>query len=95
MLHVNDPVQDFYIYIQNKSNVTMKTPFYPPDESHVRFTDMQGVTRKGIFKKEANGYVELSEVEMPMETKFVFPVDEIVRWEKVEDDDIDLTKFIL
>ena len=69
----------------------MKNPIYPPDETHVFFTDMQGITRRGIYKRESKGYVELSEVEMPMETKFVFPVDEIVRWEQIKDQVVETT----
>ena len=73
----------------------MKTNSIPQDDSRVRFRDSFGTERAGIYKKESNGYVEISEVEMPEETKFLYPEHEVLSWEYVKNDDLDLTKFVL
>jgi len=73
----------------------MKKSLSPKDDSRVRFTDMQGIERNGIYKKDSNGYVEISEVEMPEESKYLYPEDEIVEWQYREDNEADMTKFVL
>ena len=73
----------------------MKNSPFPKDESRVRFTDMQGIERKGVYKKDSNGYVEISEVEMPEAGLSLYPEDEIVEWEYLDDEDTDMTKFVL
>jgi len=73
----------------------MKTNKIPQDDSRVRFRDNKGNERTGIYKKESNGYVEISEVAMPEETKFLYPEHEIVSWEYLKSDDVDMTRFVL
>ena len=67
----------------------------PNDDSRVRFKDVSGIEREGIYKKESNGYVEISYVTMPEETKYLYPENEIVSWKYIREEDIDMTKFLL
>ncbi|CAG5018196.1 hypothetical protein DYBT9275_05953 [Dyadobacter sp. CECT 9275] len=73
----------------------MKQLVLPTDDARITFTDFQGVSRKGMYKEESNGYVEISEVAMPEECGFLYPVNEIASWEYTAEDDMDLTRFIL
>lgn len=77
------------------NTIMMRTNNIPKDDSRVRFRDIMGTERAGIYKKESHGYVEISEVEMPEETKFLYPEHEVVSWEYAKSDDTDMTKFVL
>lgn len=53
---------------------------FPDDESHVIFTDLQGIRRRGIYRKD-QGFQEIAEIEIPRKEEFYFPEDDIARWE--------------
>nr|WP_295924801.1 hypothetical protein [uncultured Dyadobacter sp.] len=54
---------------------------YPQDGKSLIFTDMLGVVRKGIYKSDKHGFQQREDMELPHETQFVFPEDDIVSWE--------------
>lgn len=58
---------------------TKETDF-PADESPVIFTDLQGIRRRGIYKKDL-GFQEISETEIPLEEQSYFPVEDVAGWE--------------
>ena len=58
----------------------MENKEYPTDRAQVTFTDMQGISRHGIYLEEKHGYQEDSDQELSAETEQVFPEDEIVEW---------------
>lgn len=62
----------------------MKDELFPIDKSHVFFTDMQGITREGIYKKDLNGYVESNGKESPAYPELIYPENDIVKWEYPE-----------
>jgi hypothetical protein len=53
---------------------------FPVDGSSVIFTDLQGIRRRGIYRKN-EGFREITETEIPMEEQSFFPDDDIVGWE--------------
>jgi hypothetical protein len=53
---------------------------FPADGSKVLFTDLLGIERKGVYKKNHNGYTETTELEVPAENAYVFPEEEIRSW---------------
>jgi len=73
----------------------MKNTLFPKDDSRVKFTDMQGIEREGMYKKDSNGYVEILVDEMPEESKYLYPEDEIVEWKYLDNQEPDMTKFVL
>ncbi|WP_353719970.1 hypothetical protein [Dyadobacter sp. 676] len=58
----------------------MDTRDYPADLSNVIFTDLQGIRRRGIYKR-GQGFQEISETEIPREQESFFPENDIVKWE--------------
>ena len=64
---------------------TKKPEDFPKDGSAVKFTDLQGIERKGIYKKESNGYMETTELEMPGDNELIYPEEEIRSWEYIEE----------
>jgi len=62
----------------------MKDELFPIDKSHVFFTDLQGITREGIYKKDLNGYIESNGKELPADPEHIYPEVEIVKWEYPE-----------
>jgi len=53
---------------------------FPLDESAVIFTDLQGIRRRGIYRKD-QGFVEISETEVPRGEESFFPEEDIAAWE--------------
>lgn len=53
---------------------------FPLDESAVVFTDLQGIRRRGVYRK-SHGFVEISEMEVPRKEESFFPEEDIVKWE--------------
>lgn len=53
---------------------------FPLDESAVIFTDLQGIRRRGIYRKD-HGFVEISETEVPRSEESFFPEEDIAGWE--------------
>lgn len=53
---------------------------FPDDESYVIFTDLQGIRRRGIYRKD-QGFQEIAETEIPRKAQFFFPEEDIARWE--------------
>jgi hypothetical protein len=68
----------FEIITLNK--LTMNTETFPIDESPVIFTDLLGVRRRGIYKKN-QGFKEISEMEIPEEEQFFYSENDIAAWE--------------
>lgn len=58
----------------------METNQYPPDGSAVIFTDLQGIRRRGIYKK-SQGFQEISETEVPRDDESFYPENDIAEWE--------------
>lgn len=58
----------------------MNSESFPTDESPVIFTDLQGVRRRGIYRKD-RGFVEVSETEIPAEEQFFYSEEDITGWE--------------
>jgi hypothetical protein len=58
----------------------MNTESFPIDESPVIFTDLQGVRRRGIYRKD-QGFKEISETEIPEEEQFFYSEEDITEWE--------------
>jgi len=67
----------------------------PKPDKFVIFTDVHGVERKGMYKTDASGFVEISEVEMPVETKLIYKMSEVNQWKYQQEEDTDLTRFVL
>jgi hypothetical protein len=63
----------------------MDTPQFPEDGAQVLFTDMQGIQRKGVYKKGRNGYEEKSEVEVAEDNQQIYPEEEITKWEYIDE----------
>jgi hypothetical protein len=63
----------------------MGNTLFPKDQAHVVFTDMQGIQRKGFYKKDSNGYIEAIGKELPSDPEYVYPEDEITEWEYAEE----------
>lgn len=62
----------------------MKNKIYPPNQAKVRFTDVSGVCRKGIYVMDMSAYVELVEDSDVRDCSNIFPENEIVQWEFLE-----------
>ncbi|ACT91891.1 hypothetical protein [Dyadobacter fermentans] len=58
----------------------MSNGTFPDDESHVIFTDLQGIRRRGIYRRD-QGFQEIAETELPKKEEFFFPEDDIAHWE--------------
>nr|WP_295927559.1 hypothetical protein [uncultured Dyadobacter sp.] len=63
-----------------ENNANKETNSYPPDQSQVIFTDLQGIRRRGIYKKD-KGFQEITELEIPREEESFFPENDIAGWE--------------
>lgn len=53
---------------------------FPDDESNVIFTDLQGIRRRGIYRKDL-GFQEIAETEIPRKEESFFPEEDIAQWE--------------
>ncbi|HEV7379515.1 MAG TPA: hypothetical protein VGN64_06960 [Dyadobacter sp.] len=58
---------------------------YPEHNALVTFTDLLGIQRKGIYNAEKRGFQESSELEMPTESEFFIPEDEVSEWQPDSD----------
>lgn len=58
----------------------MNSNSFPDDESHVIFTDLQGIRRRGIYRKD-QGFQEIAETEIPRKGESFFPEEDIAQWE--------------
>lgn len=58
----------------------MNSNTFPDDESNVIFTDLQGIRRRGIYRKD-QGFQEIAETELPLKEQFFFPEEDIAQWE--------------
>jgi hypothetical protein len=58
---------------------------YPDHHAHVIFTDLQGVERKGIYNAEKHGFQETADLEVPLDSEFFIPEDEVTHWQPEED----------
>jgi len=65
---------------RNANDNFNETIAYPQDQSPVIFTDLQGIRRRGIYKR-AQGFQEISETEVPLEQQSFFPEDDVAGWE--------------
>lgn len=65
---------------RNANDNFNETRSYPQDQSPVIFTDLQGIRRRGIYKR-AQGFQEISEIEVPLEQQSFFPEDDVAGWE--------------
>lgn len=65
---------------RNANDNFNETRAYPQDQSQVIFTDLQGIRRRGIYKR-AQGFQEISETEVPREQHSFFPEDDVAGWE--------------
>ena len=65
---------------RNRNDDFMDTKEFPDDESNVIFTDLQGIRRRGIYRKD-QGFQEIAETEIPRKEQFFFPEDDIAQWE--------------
>lgn len=65
---------------RNANDNFNETRSYPQDQSQVIFTDLQGIRRRGIYKK-TQGFQEISETEVPLEQQSFFPEDDVAGWE--------------
>jgi hypothetical protein len=59
----------------------------PSDHSRVRFTDLEGVERTGVYVRGLNGYVEQVSDEALLEDQYVYPEDQVENWEYTEKPD--------
>lgn len=53
---------------------------FPDDESQVIFTDLQGIRRRGIYRKD-QGFMEIAETEIPRKEQYFYPEEDIAQWE--------------
>jgi len=56
----------------------------PSDLSSVMFTDENGITREGIYKKDLNAFTEALGDEGPEDTGNIYPEEQIRSWEYLD-----------
>lgn len=59
----------------------------PEDQSLVLFTDLNGISREGVYKKGSKAFIEALGDEGPEDTGNIYPEEDIVKWEYLEKKD--------
>ena len=62
----------------------MGTMSMPSNLSAVLFTDKNGITREGVYKKGLNAFVEALGDEGPEDPGNLYPEDDITTWEYLD-----------
>ncbi len=62
----------------------MEITNWPSDQSAVLFTDKNGITREGIYKKGLNAFVEALGDEGPEDPGNLYSEDDIQTWEYLD-----------
>ncbi|MCF2446557.1 hypothetical protein L0657_21550 [Dyadobacter sp. CY345] len=63
----------------------METTSWPTNLSAVLFTDKNGITREGIYKRDLNAFVEALGDEGPEDPGNLYPEDNIRTWEYLDE----------
>jgi hypothetical protein len=65
----------------------MQNSKLPNDQALVLFTDMNGISREGVYKKGSKAFVEAMGDEGPEDTGNIYPEEDIVLWEYLKQRD--------